>query len=277
MNIPFFMRMESTLVGSPKGRFFKDIFINWIIDNASALLYVSTDNKNFYLEYGVNEDKLFSVPYTVDNSFFQSKIFDEKDNIFNAKKEIGLSEDYPIILYASKLTTRKRSVDLIESFTKLSKDGKTPPNAYLVFIGDGEERENLEKTIDKLRWHSHIKMLGFKNQTELPLYFTMCDIFVLPSQNEPFGLIVNEVMNASKPIIVTNEVGCAKDIVQDGVNGYIIDPCDIDELTNRLKTLIGDKELRGQMGSKSLDIINHWSYDEDINGLLEALNYIKKV
>jgi len=275
MKIPFFMRMESNLVNAPKGRFVKDLFINWILKNAAGLLYVSSDNKNYYLEYSADKNKLFSVPYTVDNAFFQNKILEVKDEILNTKKKIGLVEDYPIILYASKLTTRKRSTDLLNSFIKLSKDGKTPPNAYLVFIGDGEERENLQKVISNLDWNSHIKMLGFKNQTELPLFFAMCDIFVLPSQNEPFGLIVNEVMNAAKPIIVTNEVGCAKDIIQDCENGYIIEPKDIEDLSSKLKILIDNKELREKMGKKSLEIINNWSYNEDIDGIREALKNLK--
>ena len=156
------MRMESNLINAPKGRFVKDLFINWIIKNASGLLYVSSDNKDYYLEYGADKNKLFSVPYTVDNAFFQNKILEVQDDILNAKNEIGLTEDYPIILYASKLTTRKRSTDLLESFIKLSEDGKTPPNAYLVFIGDGEEKKNLQKVINTLGWATHIKMLGFK-------------------------------------------------------------------------------------------------------------------
>ena len=271
LKIPFFMRMESNLVGSPKGRFFKDVFIRWIIKNASGLLYVSTDNKNYYMEYKADKNKLFPVPYTVDNSFFQSKTLRTKYDLFSYKQDIGLLGGFPIILYASKLTKRKRSVDLLESYRKLSHDGKTPPNAYLLFIGDGEEKERLKNSIDKLGWNSHIKILGFKNQTELPLYFRMCDIFVLPSQNEPFGLIVNEVMNSAKPVVVTDEVGCAKDIVKDGVNGYVIKVGDIDDLTCKLKKLIYDTELRRKMGDKSLDIIDHWSYSEDIEGLKSAL------
>ena len=80
-------------------------------------------------------------------------------------------------------------------------------------------------------------------------------------------------MNAGRPIIATTEVGSARDLVRDGENGFVIEPGDIDALSESLLTLFSDSGLRSRMGQKSLDIIRHWNFDADIEGLHEALRF----
>ena len=270
LNIPFFMRMESNLNFAPKGKWLKDKFIKYLIKNASGLLYIGKSNKDYYLSYGADKEKIFSMPYTVNNSFFQNLSNKEKRNIHLEKKKLGLKEEYPIILYAGKLLKRKNPLKLLESYTYLSNDG-IPPKAYLLFIGDGEEKEVLQKKIKQFNFESNVKLLGFKNQLELPLYFTMCDVFVLPSEKEPYGLVINEVLNCAKPVITTTEVGCAKDLIFHGINGFIYEPNNIKDLSKYLKYFIKDRNLSKIMGKKSLDKINNWSFVQSVEGIFKAL------
>ena len=83
-----------------------------------------------------------------------------------------------------------------------------------------------------------IRFLGFKNQSELPALYDLCDVFVLPSTFEPWGSVVNEVMNAAKPVIVSDRVGAAPDLVGEGVNGYIYPHGDVSSLASKLKTVL---------------------------------------
>ena len=277
LKIPFFFRSESNLCSTSKS-FLKDLFIRYLVKKASALLYVSSDNKDYYNYYGATEKKLFFTPYAVDNKFFQEKVELSKNNLQELKKAIGLKNSkYPIILFASKFIKRKNATLLLEAFANLSKDKKIPPKAYLLFIGDGEERTNLENRINCLGWQENIKLLGFKNQSELPAYFALCDIFVLPSSKEPFGLVINEAMNAGKVIITTNEVGCAADLVKDGQNGFITKAEDLNSLGVAIRkcSLMNKNQLQ-KMGQESLKIINKWSYKEDVKGILEALDSINE-
>ena len=64
-----------------------------------------------------------------------------------------------------------------------------------------------------------VRFLGFRNQSEMPAFYDLCDLFVLPSHFEPWGLVINEAMNAGKPVIVSDCVGAAPDLVQTGRNG----------------------------------------------------------
>jgi len=275
LNIPFFMRMEANLNFSPKGKWLKDKLINFIVKNASGLLYIGKDNKDYYLSYGADENKLFSMPYTVNNDFFQNLSNKEKENITREKEKLGLKKDLPIILYASKFIKRKNPVRLLESFASLSTNGKSP-SAYLLYIGEGEEKQAIKNKIKEYGLEDNVKLLGFKNQSELPLYFTMCDVFVLPSNKEPYGLIVNEVLNCAKPIITTTEVGSAKDLIVHNENGFIYEPEDIESLSKYLKKFIDDDTLSETMGQKSLEKINTWSYKENVEGIYKALKSLNK-
>jgi glycosyltransferase involved in cell wall biosynthesis len=275
LNIPFFMRMEANLNFSPKGGIVKDKLINFIVQNASGLLYIGRDNKDYYSSYGVEERKLFSMPYTVNNYFFQKLSIKSKSKVDDEKEKLGLDKNLPVILYASKFIKRKNPVKLLEAFEQLGKNGN-PPKAYLLYIGDGEDKIFLENKIKSLGWEDYVKLLGFKNQSELPLYLTMCDVFVLPSSKEPYGLIVNEVLNCSKPVITTTDVGSAKDLIVHNENGFIYEPEEVGTLSKYLARFIGDNTLSQNMGKKSLEIINSWSYKENVNGIYSALKSLDK-
>src|SRR5208283_2452823 len=117
------------------------------------------------------------------------------------------------------------------------------------FAGDGEERTNLEHRARALKWDS-IRFIGFRNQSELPALYDLSDVFVLPSEHEPWGLVINEVMNAGKPVVVSDRVGAGPDLVEDGVNGFVFPARDVAALANRLQRMIDNPEDRAAMGAR---------------------------
>jgi glycosyltransferase involved in cell wall biosynthesis len=186
------------------------------------------------------------------------------------RRELGLEPGRPVILYASKLTTRKRCIDLVEAYVRLAAAPGVDPPAYLLIVGDGVERAALEARV-RQSGLSSIRFLGFKNQTEVPRYFDLCDAFVLPSIHETWGLIVNEVMNAGRPVVLTDQVGCQPDMVQDGFNGFVFPALDVGALSNCLRRLIDDPGLRVRMGENSLRLIQQYSFEQDVAGLRGGL------
>jgi glycosyltransferase involved in cell wall biosynthesis len=142
-----------------------------------------------------------------------------------------------------------------------------------LFIGDGVERVKLEARVRRLSL-SGVKFLGFKGQTELPQYYDLCDVFVLPSERDAWGLVVNEVMNAGKPVVVSDQVGAGPDLVLDGKNGFVTPVGDIHMLTDRLMRLTTDRELARRMGEESFRRVNQWNFESDLQGLLEALGKV---
>lgn len=274
--IKVLMRGESGLHLTTQGRLkqgLKRILMHYLVANVDAFLTIGEHNRKYYLHHGAAPERLFSVPYSVDNAFFQEKAASASPGRERLRTLLDLEPGRPIILYASKMIERKRPADLLEAYVRLSPDGRREPHPYLLFIGDGELRPELEARAVRLGWGS-IRFLGFKNQTELPAYYDLCDVFVLPSIQEPWGLVVNEVMNASRAVIVSDEVGCAHDLVKSDINGRIFRAGDIDGLHSALASVLDDPEKTRLMGQRSLEIVNHWGFREDITGLRRALEAV---
>ena len=117
----------------------------------------------------------------------------------------------------------------------------------------------------------NIVFTGFVNQSELPALYAASDVFVLPSEHEPWGLAVNEAMCAGLPVVVSREVGCVADLVRDGVNGYTPAAGDIEGLARALRRLIEDEGLRQRQGRESLARIQQWGYQQCLDGIRSAL------
>ncbi len=277
-DIPVLIRAESqssSAVRSPRTARIKETFLRMLFRQSDAFLAIGSRNRDYYRQYGVSPDRIFLMPYAVDNAFFQSKVNEERKREEEFKNKLGLTVGRPVILYASKFIARKRAGDLLEAYIRMFSKSGQEPRPYLLFIGDGEERQIVEERARQTGWDS-IRFLGFKNQTELPAYFNLCDVFVLPSEKEPWGLIVNEVMNASKPVIVSNGVGSSDDLVQDGINGFIYPVGNIDALADRLHRVLSTPAFRLKMGEHSRQIIDQWGFKEDYLGLQQALNFVTR-
>ena len=249
---PVLLRGESHLLNYRAlwKRFIKRISLPLLFKGISAFLPIGSLNKGYYRYYGVNDRKMFLTPYAVDNDYFHERF----EELFIKREQLKIEEvlvpSLPIILYASKMIPRKRAVDLVKAFHLVS----NRVDAQLVMIGDGLERPSLEEYI-KDNNIKNVYFLGFKNQTELPKFYAISDIFVLPSTDEPWGLVINEAMNFGLPIITTDRVGAAYDLVKDGENGFIYPVGDIEKLADLLLKVLKDTELRKKMGRRSLELI----------------------
>jgi glycosyltransferase involved in cell wall biosynthesis len=162
---------------------------------------------------------------------------------------------------------RKHPDDVIRAMSRLRDNGHA---ATLFMVGTGQMEHELRHLANSLALEN-VVFGGFINQAELPKVYAAADIFVLPSENETWGLVVNEVMCAGIPVVVSDEVGCVPDLVKDGVNGYHMKAGDISSLTTALERLLADASLRQRMGAASLSIIRGWSYEQCRQGIALAL------
>ena len=102
-------------------------------------------------------------------------------------------------------------------------------------------------------------------------YYAVADVLVLPSEREPWGLVINEAMNAGTAVIVSDQVGAAADLVEDGVNGYVVPVGDVEMLASRLRGITSDPALAKSMGASSLARISRWDFEADVAGLTQAV------
>jgi glycosyltransferase involved in cell wall biosynthesis len=276
LGIPVLMRAESTLFDRPRSRWktiIKAIFFRILKTSISAVLSIGDANSAYWRHCLGERMPIFPFYYSVDNDFFRQRCREASVKREDFRRELGLEPGRRVILYASKLQRRKRCEDLLEAFLKLSAEQTIQPPPYLLLIGDGEERAALQERAKSAR-PGDVRFLGFQNQTALPRFYDLCDVFVLASVDEPWGLVVNEVMNAGKAVIVSNEVGCQRNLVEDGVNGCVVRARDVDGLAKSLNLILADPQRSSEMGLKSLEKIQEFSFEQNVSGLRSALEAI---
>jgi glycosyltransferase involved in cell wall biosynthesis len=247
-------------------RFVRKPLMSFLYNRVCDLcLPIGTLNKEFYLFHGVDRNRMFTVPYAVDNEYFTSAARQYAKP--ELREELGVPQDKPIILFASKLLSRKRPMDLLLAFHRLHEQGV---NAVLLFVGSGERELELKNYVREHQL-SDVHFLGFRNQSELPKFYSMADVFVFPSENEPWGLVLNEVMCAGLPIVASREIGAVPDLVHHGVNGFTYNAGDIDQLSSALNQLLEAPEKRKLMAKESRTIIGQWNYEYCVSGIVQAL------
>lgn len=229
-------------------------------------LYIGQSNKDFYLAHGVKEDQLFFTPYSVDNQRFCQQYEQLKDQKKELREKYGLDKEAPVFLFAGKYISKKRPMDLIKAFHRLNHS-----EAQLIMVGEGALRSEMESYI-KAHNLSRVTLTGFINQQEIAEYYTMADVFVLPSgYGETWGLVVNEAMNFELPLIVSDLVGCTDDLVCEGQNGFTF-PCgEVEQLAEKMERMLSPNADLEQMGHLSGQIVKKYSFETIKKGIKQAI------
>jgi len=114
--------------------------------------------------------------------------------------------------------------------------------------------------------------MNFQNQSKMPVVYEMCDVFVLPSKGpgETWGLAVNEAMASGKVVIVSDKCGCAPDLVNNGVNGYMFKSGSYQDLAEKMHQLI-NKDTCAVLGLKSSQLIRDFSFEKNCEAIEEIV------
>ena len=232
------------------------------------LLAIGSANAAFYRAMGVPDHKIFLVPYSVDTERFVRAANLTHDQKASVRRRYGIPLGRPAVLYAAKFTRRKRPGDLLEAARRLNSQAHCPFG--VIMTGSGELEDEL-RTFCAEHALDNVVFTGFINQSELPALYGASDVFVLPSEHEPWGLAVNEAMCAGLPVVVAREAGCVPDLVHEGVNGYTPGAGDIAGLADALQRLIEDEGLRKRQGQASLRCILGWGHRQCLEGIRSAL------
>jgi glycosyltransferase involved in cell wall biosynthesis len=275
LGIPVLIRGDMWLKDRPRSRAklaLKTFFFQILKHLVDGVLSVGTLNEAYWRHHLGADFPQFMMPYAVDNDYFQERSRIAPERRKELLDELNLDPTRPVILFASKLQSRKRCEDLLEAYKNLSPAPGIEPHPYLLIVGDGEERAALEKRAAESGF-SGIRFCGFRNQSELPRFFDIATVFVLPSRHEPWGLIVNEVMNAGRAVIVSDDVGCQPDLITDGIEGYVFPVGNVEALTAALRRVLATPETAAQMGQRGLEHIRTWSFEQDIQSLRRAIAY----
>lgn len=273
MHVPYFVYGDNTFVTERGGLFgwARRAVLQWLFRNAGGFLLQGIMNGDFYAHYGADRRKFFLVPYAVDNERFHRDSRMNEAERRNRREALGIDPNRVVLLFAGKLIDRKNPVHLLDAVRRM----RTREKVAVMYMGDGRERSMLEKYARETGI-DHIHFTGFVNQTQMPAYYALADVFVLPSSNDPRGTVTNEAMACELPVVISNMVGIygEGDIVRDDDNGFVYAVGDNDRLAELLDQLVENPDLRSRMGKRSWEIIRGWDFERDVEGLLQALAFV---
>lgn len=232
----------------------------------TAGLYIGERNRRYLLHYGADPDRIFPARYCVDNAFFQRQAEELSPQRTQLRAEFGIGDDQPVFLFSGKFVDKKRPLETIQAFAQL----RGQRWCWLLMVGDGELKAEAERLVAD-RGIPDVLFPGFLNQTELARAYVASDAFVLFSSDfETWGLVVNEAMNFSLPIVVSEKVGCSEDLVHGGANGYVVPSDDVKALSRAMGDLIQTPERIRQMGTRSRAIVGEYSIQRCAEGIVKA-------
>jgi len=275
LGIPVLLRADMWLGDRPRSPFklaVKQLFLRLLRNGITATLPVGSVNAAYWRHYFGDDFPQFLMPYAVDNKYFARQAAAAAPQQTALRAELGLEPGRPVILFASKLQSRKHADDLVQAYAYFLENRPATSAPYLLIAGDGEERSRLEAHVGQLGL-TGVRFLGFRNQSELPRFFELADVFVLPARHEPWGLIVNEAMATGCAVIVSTEVGAHADLVTHGVEGCVFPAGNIAALTEALRTVFASPEVARRMGESARRRIAHWTFEHNIRGLRQALAF----
>lgn len=234
----------------------------FLLNDASAYFANGTVSKLYLKEFKIPENKIFNQYMTVDTNYFLEKEAEGIKNRDKLRQAYGISNDSVVILYVGRLVSHKGVDDLISAIKYLNKENY---DVSLLIVGDGLIKKKLEQKAKKLR---NVFFTGHIQPWELYNYYYASDIFILPTKDDPWGLVVNEAMTCGLPTITTNAAGCSLDLING--NGYVIKIGEKEELMHAIKKLM-DPILRKSYGKRSREIISNWTYEESLKSLNEMI------
>ena len=213
---------------------------------------------------GIPQERVVLTPYTVNNEWWiRHKALVDRRAV---RSGWGVPESAPVALFCAKLQPWKRPLDLLRAFAKAG-----VPETYLVYAGEGPLRARLEAEARTLGMSDRVRFLGFINQSQLPSVYAGSDVLVLPSEHEPFGVVVNEAMLCGCPVVVSDRVGAGYDLVRDGQTGYVFGFGDVDALAAVLRDALADRQRLKRMGEAARDRMQTWSPRDNVEATLCAV------
>lgn len=244
-------------------------FIGRVFKRFRAFLYVGSANQSYFEYHGVPSRKLFFAPHAVDNEYFNSSRPRAESAALTWRRELGIPEEHAVAVFAGKFEAKKRPLDLLEAFVRAR-----PERATLLFVGAGHLEEELRS---RAAGHENIRFAPFQNQSLMPRTYAAADVLVLPSfgPGETWGLAVNEAMCLGRPVVVSDHVGCAQDLVAPWKNGLVFPAGDVDALAGCLNEALGDRARLREWGEESRNIVSRYSYRQTTEGLKAALAHVR--
>jgi glycosyltransferase involved in cell wall biosynthesis len=238
-----------------------------IHQNIDAAFIPAPSHLSYYSDMGFPEDRILFGVDVVDNEYFSQKAELARQKKVEIMKRYQMPENY--FLFVGRFLPRKGIETLIESYRKYLALQEGQKSWDLVLVGDGSYLEKIRRMANDI---PKVHFIGSQFGDDLCNYYGLAKVLIVPSEIDPWGLVINEGMASGLPVIVSRGCGAAKTLVHEGENGWIFQPGDIDKLANLLDDISRtENHILRKMGEMSQKIIGDWSLDRFAEGVIQAI------
>jgi 1,2-diacylglycerol 3-alpha-glucosyltransferase len=267
--VPLLLWSESTALDGRSRHFLVELFKRRFLSLCSAFVVAGQSSLRYLKDFGIAEERVFTAPNAVDTPLFAALATKARRCDSQVRARRVLPPRY--FLCVGRLVRAKGVFDLLDAYAQLNAEIRA--QVGLVFVGDGADRPGLMRRASQIA-PGTIQIAGFVHRENLPEFYALSDALIFPTLSDPWGLVVNEAMSCSLPVIATDVAGCAPDLVQDGWNGFIVSPEAPSQLAVAMSRLASDSELRLQMGARSRERIEANSPNAWAEGLVKAMESV---
>jgi glycosyltransferase involved in cell wall biosynthesis len=241
-----------------------------LLPRFDACLAAGTWSRDYFLHYGVREDRIFRVPHVIDERFFTNCNSTSGQSGPRLRQKWHLEPDSAVFLFAAKFIHMKRPMDFVRAIELASSRGSRVTG---LMVGDGPLRSQCEAYVDSRGLP--IRFAGFLNQSEISHGYIAADALILPSDgHETWGLVVNEAMACARPCFVSDRVGCGPDLIVSGETGDVFPLGSVDTLADMLTYYGANRDILTKMGERSLALSETFHPRVAVEGTLHALHSV---
>ena len=262
--VPYIMNLDGAFI---RKNFIKNIIKRYLVTHAAGYFASGNHAAEYFKYFGSDENKIYYHPFT---SLHADEVLKEplsETEKTRYKKKLGVDKS-KMVLTIGQFIHRKGFDVLLEAWNK-----EMDESCSLVIVGGGEEENQYRQYIADHNL-KNVQLVGFKQKEEIFEYYKAADLFVLPTREDIWGLVINEAMACGLPVISTNMCLGAVELIENGINGYIVPVNNSNELTEAMKKLLCvDSSV---IGIVNLQKITNYTYENVIKSHIQAINELVK-
>jgi glycosyltransferase involved in cell wall biosynthesis len=263
--VPFLLWAESNAKDLRRNTWFVESLKSRFLGKCDAFVVPGKASLQYLESFDISAEKIFTAPNAVDNDFFSQMSIKVRNNSARSRQDFGLPTRF--FLFVGRTVAEKGVFDLLLAYREL--DAALRSEIGLIFVGDGAARTELSRLAGDVT-PGCVRFPGFVQRENLAVYYALAEALVFPTHAEVWGLVVNEAMACGLPVVCTDVTGCAADLVEEGWNGRVVPPRDIERLTKALEDLARSPEATRVMGHNSKKRIQHYSPRACAEGIAAA-------
>jgi glycosyltransferase involved in cell wall biosynthesis len=267
--IPYLVVVESHDRDDRPGwrRAVKGAVVPAVVKGAAGVLVAGTLARESMIERGVDPARIRIFANTIDVAAFAERAECLSRDRLHLRESFGFAEDDVAVLSVARLVPEKGLATLVRAVAETA-----DPRLVLTVVGSGPEQGRLERLAEERG--VRLSLVGDLDWSDIVKAYVAADIFALLSESEPWGVVVNEAAACGLPLVLSDAVGAAHDLLVDGVNGYTVTAGDSRAAAAALKELATAPARRRAFGAASSERVADWGYGPSVQGLVELVQRV---